>query len=138
MGSVLIYLYIAYVKHLLPLIILFLLLQSCSKDCGCSFAYSMEIGQQLNMATGFTVNTSSQAPNDEPDEIRYKAKLSNECATYLGKTIKVDTQGFKNGKKIGAETSTDLLMTEGMITFINSGEVGVKVGYSTLTRKGCN
>ena len=29
-------------------------------------------------------------------------------------------------------------MTEGMITFINSGEVGVKVGYSTLTRKGCN
>ena len=56
--------------------------------------------------------------------------------TYLLSNF--DSQGFKNGKKIGAETWTDLLMTEGMITFINSGEVGVKVGYSTLTRKGCN
>ena len=90
------------------------------------------------MATGFIANEVSQAPDDEPDEIRYKAKLPNECATYLGKTIKVDTQGFKSGEKIGAETSTDLLMSESVITFINSGEVGVKVGYSTLIRRGCN
>ena len=90
------------------------------------------------MATGFTANTSSQVPDDEPDEIRYKAKLPNECATYLGKTIKADSQGFKNGEKIGAESSYELLMTTDIIYTINGGKIGEGNGGYTLTRVGCD
>jgi phage terminase Nu1 subunit (DNA packaging protein) len=65
---------------------------------GFSFAYSIEIGQQLNIAEGFLAESSTQIADgksvDESDEIIYKAKLTNECATYIGKTIKADKQGF--------------------------------------------
>jgi hypothetical protein len=68
----------------------------------------------------------------------YKAKLPNECATYIGKTINVDTQGYRNGGKFGDEILSELLMTSDIIYLHN----GIKIsrgdnGY-TLIRVGCD
>ena len=126
MVSVLIYLYIVYVKHLLPLIILFLLLQSCSKDsCGCSFAL------------GFATNRLTNEPNPPKAEIRIKTTLPNSCDEYLGQTLTLDAQGFLNDEKDGDEFKYPLEMTSKIISTIDKGVIGEGYPYY-LTRVGCD
>ena len=122
----------------LKLITIFLIFQSCSKDtCGCSFEISIDTVGQRQMATGLLSDNSDAEVVYEPDEIRYKANLPNKCATYLGKTINVDLQGFRNGEKFGDETSSELLMTTDIIYTINGIKISKGVGGYTLILVGC-
>ena len=90
------------------------------------------------MATGFIADQVSQAPDDEPDEIRYKAKLPNECATYLGKTIDIKLQQYMDGVKFGDEMSDKLEMDLDIITTINAGKINEYNSSWFLTRVGCD
>jgi len=72
------------------------------------------------------------------DEIRVKAKLPNECATYLGKTIDIKLQQYMDGVKFGDEMSDKLEMDLDIITTINAGKIGEYNSSWFLTRVGCD
>ena len=78
--------------------------------------------------------------NDEKqvDEIRVKAKLPNECATYLGKTIDIKLQQYMDGVKFGDEMSDKLEMDLDIITTINAGKINEYNSSWFLTRVGCD
>ena len=126
MGSVLIYLYIVYVKYLIPLLIFFQLFQSCSKDsCGCSFLFGFGTGRLTNDS------------NPPKAEVRIKAKLPNSCDEYLGQTLTLDAQGFLDDEKDGDEFKYPLEMTSKIISTINKGVIGEGSPYYLL-RAGCD
>ena len=124
---------------LIPILMSFQILQSCSKDkCGCSFVISIDADLQFLMATEFISNNSDGEIINEPDKIRYKVNLPNECAGYIGETISVDTQGYRNGQKFGDEISSELLMTSDIIYLINGIKISRGVNGYTLISVGCN
>ena len=124
---------------LILILTFFQALQSCSKDnCGCPFTISVDTGGQLQMPTGLISDNSDVEIFNKTDEIRYKANLPDECGTYVGKIINVDTQAFRNGEKFGDETSSELLMTADIISLINGIKIIKGVSGYNLISVGCD